>query len=141
MQDVVVVEAADDMDDRIGLANVGEKLVAQSLTLARSLDQAGDVHELHGGRNGALRLHHLGQCVEAIVGNVDAADVRILGRERIVRGKDPGAGEGVEERRFADVGESDDAESEHGMDDGRNSAVTREAAQVRCSATCETSRS
>ena len=46
-------------------------------------------------------------------GTLDAADVRLLGGERIVRGEHAGRGERVEERGLADVRESDDSEPEH----------------------------
>jgi hypothetical protein len=48
--DVLVVEAADHLDDGVDLADVGQELVAEALALARALDQAGDVDELDRGR-------------------------------------------------------------------------------------------
>ena len=44
--DVGVLEAADDLDDRVDFADVGEELVAEPFALARALHQAGDVDEL-----------------------------------------------------------------------------------------------
>ena len=114
VQHVVVVEAAHHVDDRVGLADVREELVAEPLALRRALHEPGDVDELDGGRHRALRLDDLRQRVESRVGHVDAAHVRLLGRERVVRGQHAGGGEGVEERRLADVGKADDAEFEHG---------------------------
>ena len=35
--------------DGVGVADVGEELVAHALALAGALDQARDVHKLHGG--------------------------------------------------------------------------------------------
>src|SRR5207253_1807799 len=81
--------------------------------LRRALHEAGDVDELHRRGYGALRLHDARELVEPVVGDVDAADVRILRGEGIVRREDAGGGERVEERGLADVGQSDDAESEH----------------------------
>ena len=114
VQDVVVVEAADDVHDRVRLADVGEELVAESLALGRALDESGDVHELDGGGHGALRADDARQLVESRIGEVHPADVRVLGRERIVGGEDARAGERIEERRLANVRKADDAESEHG---------------------------
>ena len=54
--DVRVLEAAHDLHDGVHLADVGEELVAQSLALARALDQAGDVDELDGRRNDDVGL-------------------------------------------------------------------------------------
>ncbi len=63
--------------------------------------------------HGALRLHDARELVEPVVGNVDTAAVGILRGEGIVRGEDAGGRERIEERGLADVGQSDDAESEH----------------------------
>lgn len=54
--DVLVLEAAHHLDDGGALADVGQELVAQSLTLARALDEAGDVDEIDEGVNGFLGL-------------------------------------------------------------------------------------
>ena len=87
VQHVVVVERAHDVHDRVGLADVREELVAESFALRRALHESGDVDELHRGRHGPLRLHDARELVEPRVGHVHAADVRILRRERIVRGE------------------------------------------------------
>ena len=49
VQDVVVIEAANDVHDGVGLADVREELVAEPLALARAGDEAGDVDELDCG--------------------------------------------------------------------------------------------
>ena len=51
MHHVLVVEAAQHMDDRVRLADVSQELVSQSFALAGSLDQTGYIDDLHGGRN------------------------------------------------------------------------------------------
>ena len=61
VDDVVVVEAAHDVRDRVGLADVGEELVAQALALRRAGDEPGDVDELDDGRHHLLRLRDRGQ--------------------------------------------------------------------------------
>ena len=55
-------------------------------------------------------LHDAREHVEPRVGDVDAADVRILRRERIVGGQHAGRRERVEESGLADVRQSDDSE-------------------------------
>lgn len=45
--DVVVVEAAEHVDYGIGLADVGQELVAEALALGGTFDQAGDVDDFH----------------------------------------------------------------------------------------------
>ena len=56
VHDVVVVEAAHDVRDRVGLADVGEELVAEPFALRRAGDESGDVDELDGRRQHLLRL-------------------------------------------------------------------------------------
>jgi hypothetical protein len=46
MLDVSIVEAADDLNDRIHLTNVCQELIPEALTLAGAFDKAGDIHEL-----------------------------------------------------------------------------------------------
>ncbi len=55
VDDVLVGEVAHDLADRVGLADVGEELVAETLALARALHEAGDVDELHDGGHDPLR--------------------------------------------------------------------------------------
>jgi hypothetical protein len=47
--DVRVREHPDHLADRVGLADVGQELVAQALALGRAAHQARDVHEPDGG--------------------------------------------------------------------------------------------
>ncbi len=55
VDDVLVGEEADDLADSVALADVGEELVAEALSLARALDEPGNVDELHDRRHDALR--------------------------------------------------------------------------------------
>src|SRR5690606_5603760 len=77
MDDVAVLEAAHHVGDRIDLADVGQELVAQALAAGRACDQAGDVHELHGGRHDLLRIDDLRQLVQPRVRHRNHAHVRL----------------------------------------------------------------
>ena len=115
MHDVVVGEGADHLADRIGLADVGEELVAQTLPLGRTAHDAGDVDE--GDRRGdePLGAEEVREHLQARVRQGDDAKVRLDRGERVVRGQYLVAGEGVEEGRLADVREADDSDGErHG---------------------------
>src|SRR5690606_26869184 len=43
VDDVLVLEAADDVRDRVDLADVGQELIAEALALRGATDEAGDV--------------------------------------------------------------------------------------------------
>ena len=109
VHDVVVDEAAHDVRDRVGLADVGEELVAEALALRGAGDEARDVDELDDRRHDALGARDRRQRREPRVRHLDDADVRLDRAERIVLGGDAGLGQRVEERRLADVRQADDA--------------------------------
>ena len=113
--DVLVAEDARDLADRGRFADVREELVAQALALRRAADDAGDVDELHRGRQQLLRAVDLRELREPVVRYADDADVGLDRRERVVRREHVVLGQRVEERRLACVGETDDADGEcHG---------------------------
>ncbi len=114
MMDVGVFEAAHDLHDGVDFADMAEELVAQPFALARALDQAGDVHELDRRRNDDVGLDHLLQHLEPRIGHGHDADVRVDRAKGIIgRLRFAGAGDGVEESGFADVGQTDDSSSQH----------------------------
>jgi len=109
MDDVIVVKAADDMHDGVALADVAQELVAQTGTLAGTLDQTGDVHELDDGGGLFVGLPDLSQLVQPLIGHGHDAAVGLDGAERIVRRlRILGGGDGVEQSGLADVGQAND---------------------------------
>ena len=111
--DVVVLERPQHEHDGVDLADVGEELVAEALALRRALDQTADVDDLHRGVHDRLRLAHRRQPIDALVGHLGDADVRILRGEGVRRGKRAATGEGVVQRALARVGEANQAEAFH----------------------------
>ena len=107
MDDVVVIEAAHDMDDGIALADVAEELVAEAGTLACALDEAGDVHEFDDRRGELFGMVLVSEPFQPGVGDGDNADVGVDGAESVVIGGNAGVGDGVEEGGLADVRQSD----------------------------------
>ena len=115
VHDIRIGESTDDLRDRVRLADVGEKLVAEPLADGRALDDSRDVDE--GDRSGedALAAKQLRQPVEPGIRKADDTDVGLDRGERVVRGEHLVFGEGVEEGGLADIGQSDDCNSEsHG---------------------------
>ncbi len=85
MDDVRVVEAAEDVKNGVGLPDVRKELVSEAFTLARSLYESGDVHNLHGGRHKAARVAEFVKSVEPLVGHDGGSYVRVDGAEGEVR--------------------------------------------------------
>ena len=106
VDDVGIVEAAHDVDDRVGRADVAEELVSKPLALGRALDQACDVDKFNDGRGDLLRRVELREPVEARIGHRDHADVRLDRAEGVVGRLGAGVRNGVKERGFADVRQS-----------------------------------
>ena len=112
---VRVVEAAHDVHDGVGLADVRQELVAEPLALGGAGDQAGDVDELDRRRDELLRLLDRREPAEPRVGHLDDADVGLDGAERIILGRDAGLGQRIEQRGLAHVRQADDpATQAHG---------------------------
>ena len=110
VHDVLVVEAADNVNNGVHLANVGQELVAKALTLACAAYQTGDIHELDHSRRGLLCVIEFGQRLQTLVRYSDHADIRVDGAERIVCAFRARLRNCVEQGGLADVRQSDDAE-------------------------------
>jgi hypothetical protein len=108
MDDVIILEATHHVGDRVDFADMGEELIAQALALRCAFHQARNVDELHRGRHNLLRVSDLRKLLEPHIRHRHHADVRIDGAERIVLGRDLGAGQCVEQRRLTDIRQTDD---------------------------------
>ena len=108
VHDVGILVDAHDVDDRVGLADVGQELVAQPLAAVRARDQAGDVVEGDRVGHDLGRLDRGGDLVEAFVDDRDDGDVGLDRRERVVGRLRGHAGQRAEQRGFARVGHADD---------------------------------
>ena len=60
MDDGLVIVDADDVQDRVGLADVGQELIAEPLAAVRARDEAGDVVERDRVRDDLRRPHGAG---------------------------------------------------------------------------------
>ena len=109
VSDIVVCETPCHLADGVGFTNVREELVAHPLTFASAFDDSGDVDEGHRRRNGLSGMKHLRQHIEALVRHPDHANIRLNGREGVVRRQDVILGQRVEQSRLAGVGKTDDS--------------------------------
>ena len=108
--DVRIFKAAHDMHNRFALADMGEELVAQSLAVARALDQTRNIDELDDRRGRLFRMIHLGKFIEPLVRHGHNARVRLDGAERIIRRFRARLCNRVKQSGFADVRQTDNAQ-------------------------------
>ena len=108
VHDVVVIKAADHMDDGVGHADVAQELVAQARALGGALHQTGDVHELDDGGSVFFGIVQPGQIIQAAVGHGDHAHIGLDGAEGIVGAFRAGIGDGVEQGALAHIGQTHD---------------------------------
>src|SRR6185312_12455953 len=107
---VAVLETAQNVDDGVHFADIGQELVAKALTLRSATHQTGDSDELERCRHDFRRFADSREHVQTFVGHRDAANIRLDGAERVIgRLRRGGGRQGVEQRRFPDVGQPDDA--------------------------------
>ena len=106
--DIVVVEAAQHVDDGVGLADVAEEFVAQAFALRRTLNESGDVYYLASCGHDATRVNYFSKLREALIGNGDDTHVRLDCTEREVGCLRLSVREAVEKGGLAHVRESYD---------------------------------
>ena len=82
-----VLERAQHVEDGVAVAQRAEEPVAETLARARALHQRGDVDDLEAGVHELLRVRHLAEEVDALVGDVRER-LRRLGGGELVRGDD-----------------------------------------------------
>ena len=95
--DLLALERPQHQDHRVDLADPGEEAVAEALARRRPGDQPGDIDQLHRRVHDLLRLRHLGQRVEATIGDARDAHVGFRGRERVGGHEGVAAREGIEQ--------------------------------------------
>ena len=96
------------MDNGIGLANIGQELVAKACTLTGTLHQTGNVHELNDRRGLFVRLIDLCQLVQPCIWHCYHAHVGVNGAEGVVGAFSTSVGDGVEQGGLANIRQSHD---------------------------------
>lgn len=88
MDHVVIFEAANDINNRIRLANIGQELIAQALAFARACDESRNIDKFNSGRKNALGFHDRGESAQPWVRHFDNTDIGLDGAKRIVFRRD-----------------------------------------------------
>jgi hypothetical protein len=112
---------ANDVQDRVGLADVREELVAEPLALVGAAHQPGDVVKLDHLVDDGIGADRLGHPVEPVVRHPHHRHVRLERGEGVVRGRSARAGERVEQRGLARVRQPDDADLHSSLSSARPS--------------------
>jgi len=115
--DVVVLKAAQDMDDRIHFADIAEELVTKPFALARAFDQSRNVDKAELGCDHLGAFGNGGNFVQTLVGHRDLAHIGLDRAEGIIGGlRGLRFSERVEQGGLADVGQADNPEAKtHGV--------------------------
>ena len=117
VDDVVILKAADHMNDRIHLTDVGQEFVAQTFSLTGTLHQPCNVNEFHSRGNGVETAAELGELIKTLIRYCHRADVRLDGAERKVGGLRLSVGhQSVEQGGLAHIGQADNSGFEHGAE-------------------------
>jgi hypothetical protein len=109
MHHVVVLKAAHHVHRGIGLANVGQKLVAQALPGAGTGNQAGNVDKFDDGTLDLLRVDDGRQRIKPRIGHLHNAHIGLNGAKGVVLRRDASLGQRVEQGRFTNIGQAHDA--------------------------------
>ncbi len=110
MRYIVVFEAAQNMGDGIDFPNIGKKLIAEPFAFRSTTHQPSDIDKGETCGNDLRRFCDVGDCIEACVGNRDVTNIGFDGAERIIRRlRRGGLRQRVEERRLADIRQTDNA--------------------------------
>ena len=113
VNDVAVSKAAHDMGDRIDLADVAEKLIAEPLAAGGAAHQAGDIDKFELSWDDLGRFREARADREPLVRHGNAPDIGLDRAKRVIRSLGRGGrGQGVEQSGLADIRQSDDAAAE-----------------------------
>ena len=110
MGHVAALEAAQNVDDRVDLADVAEELVAEPFAGRGAAHEPGDVDEFELGLDLLGRFGDLPDAIETRIRHGDSADVRLDRAERIIgRLRRRRLGQRVEQGGLADIRQPDDS--------------------------------
>ena len=91
------------MNDGIALADVSEKLIAESFTFGSAFHQSCNVYNLTGSGHDTSRVHDFGELSESLVWHGNHAQVGFNRTEREVSSLCLGTGQAIEQSRLSHV--------------------------------------
>ena len=103
VDNIVVVEAAQNMDHRIDIADMRKKFISESFAFGCAAHQPRNIDEFYNRRGIQFGRIHFGKSIEPLIGNRDDSHVRFYGAERVIRRLCSGARKRIEKRTFSYV--------------------------------------
>ena len=104
--DVIVLETAQHVDNRVGFTDVSEEFVTQSLTLRRTFYKSCNIDNFARRRHDSPRMHQFGQLRQSLVGHGDDTDIRLNRAKWKIRSLRLRARQAVEQRGLAYIRQS-----------------------------------
>jgi hypothetical protein len=92
VQNIFIFETTNHLCNRIGFANMPEKLVTETLAFRGTGNQPGDIDKLHCRRNYFFWLDDFGKLLQSRIRNLDYSDIWIDRAKGIVFRGDSGPG-------------------------------------------------
>ena len=109
MDHIGILKAADDMDDRVGLPDIGEKLIPEALPLGGPLHKPGNIHKFYHRRRRLLGMIELREQMEPFVRHSDNPHIGVYRAKGIVCGLCPRPRDSIKESRFPDIWKTNDS--------------------------------
>ena len=82
VRNITILEATQNVDDCIGVADIAEELISQAFALRSTLHQTGDIDNLDGGGDNLAGVINLGQLNESLIGYGDNTHIGLDCTER-----------------------------------------------------------
>ena len=109
MHDIIILKAADDVDDSINLANMSKEFIPETLAAVRTANKTRYIDEFDRCRDKALWVIHLIEHIKPVVGNIYDADIRLDRAEGVVRSLCACFGDRIKKGAFTDIRKPDNA--------------------------------
>lgn len=84
VSDILVIEAAEHVENGIHSTNVGKESISQTSTLGSALHQSSNIGNLKNSIDNALGLESLDQIIKTVIGNGHTSNVGVDRAERII---------------------------------------------------------
>ena len=103
MDNFSVLKAADNVNNRVYFADIGEEFISQTFTLGSALYKTRNIDKFDDGRSNLIGVVKICKFIQTMVGNRYGAEIRLDGAERVVCRLRACVGNCVKQGTFADI--------------------------------------